>query len=64
MLELLPDFCPVVFDECHFCLLNLANQIIHPARYWAMFRNWRGRPLGASEEPPEWLYRDMDGRFG
>lgn len=56
MLELLPDFCPVVF--------NPANQIIHPARYWAMFRNWRGRPLGASEEPPEWLYRDMDGRFG
>ena len=27
---------PVVF--------NPANQIIHPARYWAMFRNWSGQP--------------------
>ncbi|CAK9097372.1 unnamed protein product [Durusdinium trenchii] len=55
-LELLPDFCPVVF--------NPANQIIHPARYWAMFRNWRGVPLSKEEEPPEWLYRDMDETAG
>mmetsp|Transcript_3982 Transcript_3982/g.4531 ORF Transcript_3982/g.4531 Transcript_3982/m.4531 type:complete len:443 (-) Transcript_3982:373-1701(-) len=51
-LEILPDFCPIVF--------NPANQIIHPARYWAMFRNWRGQPLTGADEPSEWLYRDMD----
>jgi hypothetical protein len=50
VIELLPDFCPIVF--------NPANQIIHPARYWALFRNWRGQPL--QEEPSEWLYRGMD----
>jgi len=50
VIELLPDFTPIVF--------NPANQIIHPARYWAMFRNWRGEPL--PEVPNEWLYRDMD----
>lgn len=52
VIEMLPDFCPLVF--------NPANQIIHPARYWAMFRNWHGQPLSEKEEPPEWLYRDMD----
>jgi len=52
VMEILPDFCPIVF--------NPANQIIHPARYWAMFRNWRGLPLKGAEEPSEWLYRDMD----
>ncbi|CAJ1435176.1 unnamed protein product [Effrenium voratum] len=55
-IELLPDFCPIVF--------NPANQIIHPARYWAMFRNWKGQPLTKEEEPPEWLYRDMDETAG
>mmetsp|Transcript_45699 Transcript_45699/g.126826 ORF Transcript_45699/g.126826 Transcript_45699/m.126826 type:complete len:466 (-) Transcript_45699:145-1542(-) len=48
----LPDFCPIVF--------NPANQIIHPARYWALFRNWRGQPLTGPDEPSEWLYRGMD----
>jgi len=52
VIETLPDFCPVVF--------NPANQIIHPARYWAMFRNWKGTPLSGKDEPNEWLYRDMD----
>merc|ERR1719498_1296334 len=51
-IDVFPDFCPIVF--------NPANQIIHPARYWAMFRSWRGTPLPASEEPSEWLYRGMD----
>jgi hypothetical protein len=52
VIEFLPDFCPIVF--------NPANQIIHPARYWAMFRNWNGTPLSGDQEPNEWLYRDMD----
>merc|ERR1719277_1164960 len=51
-MEVIPDFCQIVF--------NPANQIIHPARYWGMFRNWRGKPLKGAEEPNEWLYRDMD----
>jgi len=51
-IEILPDFCPIVF--------NPANQIIHPARYWAMFRNWTGAPLTKDQEPSEWLYRGMD----
>lgn len=52
VIELLPDFCPIVF--------NPANQIIHPARYWGLFRNWRGTPLQDWHEPNEWLYRGMD----
>lgn len=52
VMEVLPDFCPIVF--------NPANQIIHPARYWALFRNWRGKPLTGACEPSEWLYRGMD----
>jgi len=52
VMDICKDFCPVVF--------NPANQIIHPARYWAMFRHWRGKPLSGKDEPPEWLYRDMD----
>jgi len=47
-----PDFCPIVF--------NPANQIIHPARYWGLFRNWHGQPLTGKDEPSEWLYRGMD----
>merc|ERR1719277_236071 len=52
VIDMLPDFCPIVF--------NPANQIIHPARYWALFRNWHGRPLTGADEPSEWLYRGMD----
>jgi len=51
-IDVMPDFCPIVF--------NPANQIIHPARYWALFRNWRGKPLTGKDEPSEWLYRGMD----
>jgi len=52
VIEMFPDFCPIVF--------NPANQIIHPASYWAHFRNWTGKPLREEEEPNQWLYRDMD----
>lgn len=52
VIDILPDFCPIVF--------NPANQIIHPARYWALFRHWRGEPLSDDKEPSEWLYRGMD----
>jgi len=52
VMEMAPDFCPVVF--------NPANQIIHPARYWGLFRSWQGKPLRGQQEPNEWLYRDMD----
>jgi hypothetical protein len=52
VMNLLPDFCPVVF--------NPANQIIHPARYWGLFRNFKGVPLSGADEPSEWLYRGMD----
>merc|ERR1719377_445166 len=52
VIDVLPDFCPIVF--------NPANQIIHPARYWALFRNWTGTPLKGDEEPNPDLYRGMD----
>merc|ERR1719162_931170 len=52
VMEMAPDFCPVVF--------NPANQIIHPARYWGLFRRWHGTPLSGEQEPNEWLYRGMD----
>lgn len=52
VIRVLDDFCPIVF--------NPANQIIHPARYWAMFRNWNGKPLEGDQEPSQWLYRGMD----
>lgn len=55
-MDILPDFCPVVF--------NPANQIIHPARYWSLFRKWDGQPLTGKDEPPEWLYRDFDSVSG
>jgi len=51
VIEVLPDFCPIVF--------NPANQIIHPAVYWSMFRKWTGAPLTGDQEPSEWLYRGM-----
>jgi len=56
VIDLLPDFCPIVF--------NPANQIIHPARYWWLFRHWRGAPLQEWQEPNEWLYRGMDEMAG
>jgi len=49
-LTALPDFCPVVF--------NPANQIIHPAAYSGVFRDYQGKPM--AELPARWLYRDMD----
>eukprot|EP00746_Dinoflagellata_sp_MGD_P011787 gnl/MRDRNA2_/MRDRNA2_124858_c0_seq1.p1 gnl/MRDRNA2_/MRDRNA2_124858_c0~~gnl/MRDRNA2_/MRDRNA2_124858_c0_seq1.p1 ORF type:complete len:447 (+),score=79.44 gnl/MRDRNA2_/MRDRNA2_124858_c0_seq1:106-1446(+) len=52
VIEMMQDFCPIVF--------NPANQIIHPARYWALFRNWTGTPLKNDEEPNPDLYRGMD----
>lgn len=52
VMQVIPDFCPIVF--------NPANQIIHPARYWAMFRNWSGSPLAGDQEPSQWLYKGMD----
>jgi len=50
------DFCPVVF--------NPANQIIHPAAYWGLFRFWKGEPLSGDAEPCEWLYRGMSEAAG
>ena len=47
---LLPDFASIV--------LNPANQIIHPARYWGIFKDWDGSPLPEDKIP--WLYRDFD----
>lgn len=55
-IQVAPDFCPVVF--------NPANQIIHPAVYWGLFRTWNGiKPM---KELPNngWLYRDMDAVAG
>ena len=45
VIEQMPDFCPIVF--------NPANQIIHPARYYGMFKNFTGVPLKGSDAPPE-----------
>lgn len=52
VMDMCPDFCPIVF--------NPANQIIHPARYYSLFRKWKGQPLTGEEEPSEWLYQGMD----
>lgn len=36
-----------------------ASQIIHPARYWGIFKEWDGQsPLPVDSIP--WLYRDFD----
>ena len=43
----LSDFASIV--------LNPANQIIHPARYWGIFKDWDGQPIPESKIP--WLYR-------
>lgn len=49
-MTLLSDFASVV--------LNPANQIIHPARYWGIFKDWDGKPIKPEKIP--WLYRDFD----
>ena len=46
----LSDFASIV--------LNPANQIIHPARYWGIFKDWDGKPIDEAKIP--WLYRDFD----
>lgn len=46
----LADFSSIV--------LNPANQIIHPARYWGIFKDWDGKPIKPDSIP--WLYRDFD----
>jgi hypothetical protein len=52
VINVIPDFVPIVF--------NPANQLIHPAVYYALFSKWRkGKVLSGKEEPNEWLYRDM-----
>lgn len=48
----LPDFCAIVF--------NPANQIIHPAVYWGLFRKWNGVDPMAKLPNDGWLYRGMD----
>jgi len=51
VIKKLPDFCAIVF--------NPANQIIHPAVYWGLFRKWNGvDPLPALPNDG-WLYRGM-----
>jgi hypothetical protein len=51
-ISVIPDFVPIVF--------NPANQLIHPAVYYTLFAKWKkGSALSGSEEPNEWLYRDM-----
>ena len=52
VINVISDFVPIVF--------NPANQLIHPAVYYALFAKWRkGKVLSGEEEPNEWLYRDM-----
>ncbi|KAF4654412.1 hypothetical protein FOZ61_008263 [Perkinsus olseni] len=52
-IQVMEDFCPIVF--------NPANQIIHPATYWGLFRKWKpGKNLKGESRPRAWLYRDMD----
>jgi len=51
-IEYVSDFSPIVF--------NPANQIIHPAVYWGLFRKWNGITPLASLPNDGWLYRGMD----
>lgn len=48
----------VQLDDFAAIVLNPANQIIHPARYWGIFKDWDGKPLDPAAIP--WLYRDFD----
>lgn len=50
------DFCPIVF--------NPANQIIHPAVYWGLFRKWNGVDPIKQLPNDGWLYRGMDNVAG
>jgi len=52
VIKKLPDFCPVAF--------NPANQIIHPAVYWGLFRKWNGVDPIPKLPNDGWLYRGMD----
>lgn len=52
VIKMLPDFCAIVF--------NPANQIIHPAVYWGLFRSWNGVDPMAKLPNDGWLYRGMD----
>lgn len=56
VIKKLPDFCAIVF--------NPANQIIHPAVYWGLFRKWNG--VDPMDKLPNdgWLYRGMDAIAG
>lgn len=51
-IDFVSDFSPIVF--------NPANQIIHPAVYWGLFRKWNGITPLASLPNDGWLYRGMD----
>jgi len=52
VIKKLPDFCAIVF--------NPANQIIHPAVYWGLFRKWNGTKPMDKLPNDGWLYRGMD----
>lgn len=52
VIKKLPDFCAIVF--------NPANQIIHPAVYWGLFRKWNGVDPLPKLPNDGWLYRGMD----
>jgi len=56
VLNLEPDFCSIVF--------NPANQIIHPAVYWGLFRSWNGVDPMKALPNDGWLYRGMDAVAG
>lgn len=47
-MRMMVDFCPIVF--------NPANQIIHPAVYWGLFRRFDGRGVATDSKwfPNEW----------
>jgi len=51
-IDLVSDFAPIVF--------NPANQIIHPAVYWGLFRKWNGITPLPNLPNEGWLYRGMD----
>lgn len=56
VINVLPDFCAIVF--------NPANQIIHPAVYWGLFRRWNGVDPMKCLPNDGWLYRGMDAVAG
>lgn len=53
VINLMPDWSAIVF--------NPANQIIHPAAYWGLFRDYNFEtPLKELKGGSPWLYRSMD----